>query len=172
MNEFELINKYFFKLSKKSIGSLKLNVLAIFNLGGFWSFVILGSAFFTVFLGSVFFDCFIGLSSTVNFSEFWKAKINSGRVILKSSSLNLDKIYCVLFCLRKIHGAWRQNAHMSQLFLNNLSYLTLETNDYTSCFLEIADWLGKTSKNNNSLKFFEKVAESMYGWIKFLDSKF
>ena len=61
---------------------------------------------------------------------------------------------------------------MNSFLWNNLSELNLETNDYTSCFLEIADWLDKTSKNDNSLKFFEKVAESMYGWIKFLDSKF
>jgi len=61
---------------------------------------------------------------------------------------------------------------MNSFLWNNLSQLTLESKDYTSCFLEIADWLTKNSKNDSSLKFFEKVAKSMFGWIDFLNSKF
>ena len=61
---------------------------------------------------------------------------------------------------------------MNSFLWNNLSDLILESNDYTSCFLEIADWLEKESKSDVSLNFFEKVAKSMYGWICFLDSKF
>ena len=77
------------------------------------------------------------------------------------------------FISKEIDGRFEAKGDTMNSFLwNNLSDFILEENDYTSCFLEIADWLENTSKTDISLKFFEKVAKSMHGWIKFLDSKF
>ena len=67
---------------------------------------------------------------------------------------------------------WEHNGNAMNNFLwNNLPNLILEGKDYTSCFLEIADWLAKASDNPDRV-FFKKVSKAMQDWIKFLDSKF
>jgi len=56
---------------------------------------------------------------------------------------------------------------MNNFLWNNLPELTLEGKDYSTCFLEIADWLMNVS-NNSELNFFKKISNSMHEWIKFL----
>jgi len=56
---------------------------------------------------------------------------------------------------------------MNNFLWNNLPDLILEGNDYSTCFLEIADWLLKASENPE-LVFFKKISDSMYEWINFL----
>jgi len=60
---------------------------------------------------------------------------------------------------------------MNNFLWNNLPDLVLEGKDYTSCFLELAGWVEKSSDSHERV-FFKKVSKSMFEWIKFLDSKF
>lgn len=57
---------------------------------------------------------------------------------------------------------------MNNFLWNNLPSLCLEGKDYTSCFLEIASWLSKISKEPN-MKFFDKISKSMYEWINLIE---
>jgi len=54
---------------------------------------------------------------------------------------------------------------------NNLSSLVLEGNNYESCFLEVANWLDKSSENPD-LIFLKKVSKAMHEWIMLLNSPF
>jgi len=58
---------------------------------------------------------------------------------------------------------------MNNFLWKNLPKLQLEGNDYSTCFIEIADWLEKNS-NDPSLKFFDKVSKSMHEWIRLIDT--
>lgn len=64
-----------------------------------------------------------------------------------------------------------KGSKMNNFLWEHLPNLVLEGKDYTTCFLEIADWLSKVSDAHEKF-FFKKVSESMYEWIKLLDSKF
>jgi len=57
---------------------------------------------------------------------------------------------------------------MNNFLWSNLGDFVLENKDYTSCFLEIADWLEKVSKNPERV-FFTKVSKAMYEWIELFD---
>jgi len=53
----------------------------------------------------------------------------------------------------------------------NLPNLTLEKDDYHSCFLEVADWLEKAADSTERV-FLKKISKAMYEWVRLLDSNF
>lgn len=59
---------------------------------------------------------------------------------------------------------------MNNFLWENLPKLQLEGNDYTTCFLEIADWLSQVSDVPERF-FFKKISESMFEWINLIDGK-
>jgi hypothetical protein len=60
---------------------------------------------------------------------------------------------------------------LNNFLWDNIQNLTLEGKDYTSCFLEIADWLIKTT-DIPERKFCEKISKSMHEWTNLFDHKF
>lgn len=63
----------------------------------------------------------------------------------------------------------KKGESMNNFLWNNLPNLVLEGNDYTTCYLEIADWLEKVS-DVPEREFFKKVLLAMYDWIKYLEN--
>ena len=58
--------------------------------------------------------------------------------------------------------------HMNNFLWNNIGKLTLEGDDYSTCALEVADWL-KTNSESSDLKFLNKVGDAMHEWQDLLD---